>query len=93
MSSGGNNGTHREVAASSDTQALRVTPEVTQRLESEIQAAAMSTATTGDVNMCSVVEGVRQDVQAQLEQNRADTLRREEETQTTWIRLQNSCRN
>ena len=36
---------------------------------------------TANINMRTVMEGVCQDVQAQLEQNRADTLRREEEIQ------------
>ena len=60
---------------------MRVAAEVTQRLESEIQAATTSTAVTADVNMHTTVEGVRQEVQAQLEQNRVDTHRREEEMQ------------
>ena len=84
----------REIAAYLDTQALRVTLEVTQGLESEIQVATTSTTMTANINMCSVVEGVRRDVQAQLEQNRADTRHHEEETQhKVWIRLLNSCRN
>ena len=69
----------QEVAAYLDAQALRITTEVTQRLESEIVAAVTSTATTADVSTCTVVEEVRRDVQAQLEQNRADALCRGEE--------------
>ena len=71
----------REVPAYLDVQASRVIAEVTQRLESEIVAAAISTATTADVNMHTVVEEVRRDVQVQLEQTHADVLRRDEEAQ------------
>ena len=39
----------------------------------------MSTAVTAGLNTHAVVEGMRQDVQAQLEQNRADAQRRDEE--------------
>ena len=55
-----------KVAAYSDAQASRVTAEVTQRLESEIVAAATSTAATADITTRTVVEGVRRDIQAQL---------------------------
>ena len=50
-------------------------------MESEIQVVAMSTATTADINMCTIVEGVRRYVQAQLEQNRVDIRHCEEKTQ------------
>ena len=43
----------------------------------------MNTAMTADINTHTVVEGVRQDVQAQLEQNHADTLHREEDGPAT----------
>ena len=49
--------------------------------ESEIKVATMSTATTADINMCTIVEGVRRYVQAQLEQNRVDIRHCEEKTQ------------
>ena len=55
-------GCGREVAAYSDVQASCITAEVTQRLESEIQATVMSTAMTANVNTCTTVEGVHQDV-------------------------------
>ena len=58
-----------------------ITAEVTQRLEKEIVAAAMSTAAMAEVNTRTVVEGVRRDIQAQLEQTRADALWREQEAQ------------
>ena len=55
--------------------------DVTQRLEREIVAAVTSTATMAEVTMRTVVEGVRRDIQVQLEQNRADALWREQEAQ------------
>ena len=64
-----------KVAAYSDAQALCVTVEVTQRLESEIVVAATSTTVMADITMRTAVEGVRRDIQAQLDQNRADALR------------------
>ena len=50
-----------------------------QQLESEIKAAATSTAATAELNTRIVVEGVRRDIQAQIEQTRADVHRRDEE--------------
>ena len=71
----------KEVVEYSDAQASRVTADVTQRLEKEIVAAATSTAATAKINTRTVVEGVRRDIQAQLEQTRVDALRREQEAQ------------
>ena len=45
----------------------------------KIVAAATSTATTAKVTMHMVVEGVRRDIQEQIEQNRTDTLQWEQE--------------
>ena len=67
----------KEVVEYSDAQASRAAVDVTQRLEKEIVAVVTSTATTAEVTMRTVVEGIRRDIQAQLEQNRADALRRE----------------
>ena len=52
---------------------------VTQQLESEIQAAAMSTAMTAEIKMRTAVEGMRRDVQLQIDQHRKDSRRRDEE--------------
>ena len=52
---------------------------VTRQLESEIQAVVTSTAATAELNRRAAVEGMRQDVQAQIEQNRADAQCRDEE--------------
>ena len=62
------------VAAYSEAQASRASVEVTQRLEKEIGAAAISTAAMAEVTTCKAVEGVRRDIQVQLDQNRADAL-------------------
>ena len=43
--------------------------------------AANSTAATANITTRTVVEDVKRDIQAQLDQNRADALRCEEETQ------------
>ena len=51
-----------EVGAPSDTQASRIAEMVTQQMESEIQAAAMSTAVTAEINTRTMVEGMRRDV-------------------------------
>ena len=69
----------KRVAAYSDAQASRVAADVTARLEHEVQAAATSTAATAELTMRTVVEGVRRDIQAQLDANRADALKRSEE--------------
>ena len=71
----------KEVVKYSDAQALCVTADITQRLEIEIVAAATSTAVTAGVMTRMVVEGVRRDIKAQIEQNHADALRREQEVQ------------
>ena len=67
------------VAAYSDAQASRVAADVTARLEHEVQAAATSTVATAELTTCTIVEGVRREIQAQLDSNRADALRRSEE--------------
>ena len=54
---------------------------VTRQLESEIKAAAMSTTTTAKVNTRAAVEGMRRDVQAQIEQTRADAQWHDEDAQ------------
>ena len=60
------------VAAYSDVQASRVAADITARLEHEVQAAATSTAATAELTTRTVVEGVRRDIQAQLDTNRED---------------------
>ena len=67
------------MAAYSDAQASRVAADVTARLEHEVQAAATSTAATAELTTCTVIEGVRRDIQAQLDANRADALKCSEE--------------
>ena len=67
------------MAAHSEAQTSRVAEAVARQLESEIQAAATRTAATAELNRRATVEGMRQDVQAQLEQNRVDAQCRDEE--------------
>ena len=69
------------MAAYSEAQASRVVETVTQQLEREIHAAAMSTTVMAEIQTHTAIEGMCRDVQAQFEQNRADALRREEESQ------------
>ena len=68
-----------QVAAYNNAQASRVAADVTARLEHEVQAAATSTVATAELMTRTVVEGVRREIQAQLDSNRADALRRSEE--------------
>ena len=69
-----------KVAEYTDAQASRVAADVNARLEKEVQAAATSAAATAEVTTRTVLEGARRDIQAQLDANRADTLRQAEET-------------
>ena len=71
----------KEAVEYSDAQASHVAVDVTQRLQKEIVAAATSIAATAELTTRTVVEGVRRDIQAQLEQTRVDSLRRETEAQ------------
>ena len=57
----------QEVAEYSDAQASHVAADVTQQLEKEIAAAMTSTSATAEVTARTVVEGVRRDIQAQLD--------------------------
>ena len=62
--------------AETEAKTSRTVGMVVQQLEQEIATAAMAKITTR-----TAVEGMRRDVQAQIDQNRADTLRRTEEAQ------------
>ena len=73
----------QEVAEHSQAQTSCVAVAVAQQLEKEIEAAAMSTATTAEIQTRTAVEGMRRDVQAQIEQTRVDAQRRDEENQKT----------
>ena len=63
----------------SGAQMSRTVEGVTQQLESKIQAAAMSTAATAEIKTRTAVEGMRRDVQSQIDQHRKDSRRRDEE--------------
>ena len=73
----------QEVARHSEAQTSCVAEAVAQQLEKEIEAAATSTAATVEIQMHIAVEGMRRDVQAQIDQNRVDAQRRDEENQKT----------
>ena len=69
-----------KVAEYTDAQASWVAADVTAQLGKEVQAAATSAAATAKIKTRTVVEGARRDIQAQIDANRADTLRQTEET-------------
>ena len=73
----------QEVAEHSQAQTSRVAEAVALKLEKEIEAAAMSTAATAEIQRRIAVEGMCCDVQAQLDQSRADVHRRDAENQKT----------
>ena len=52
-------------------------------MESEIDAATTSTATMASLHMRKAVEGMRRDLQAELEKNLAESRRREEEARNS----------
>ena len=83
----------KQVAEYSDAQALCIATDVTQRLEQEIVAAATSTAATAEETTRTVVEGVWRDIQAQIEQNRADALHREQEAQNIITEISKQLQN
>ena len=60
-----------------------VAEEVTQRLEAEINAAATSTAAMAQTQMREAVDVMRRELQAQMEQNLAESCRREQKAQET----------
>ena len=69
-----------QVAEYTEAQASRVAADVTARLEKEVQAVASSTTATAEVMTRNMVEDARRDIQAQIDANRADTLRQTAET-------------
>ena len=71
----------KNVAEYAEAQTSRTAVELSQRLGSEINAAATSATATAELTTRTMVEGARRDIQAQLDANRAEALRRYEETQ------------
>ena len=65
--------------AQSGAQMSRTVEDITRQLESEIKAAATSTAMTSEINARADVEGMCLNVQSQIHQNREDARRRDEE--------------
>ena len=53
--------------------------QVAQQLEKEVKAVATSTAATAETSTRTAVEGIRCEVQAQINQTRTDSQRKEEE--------------
>ena len=70
-----------KVAKYSDAHASHVAADVTARLEKDIQVAASSATAIAEITTRTAVEGVRRDIQAQLDVYRADALRKSDETQ------------
>ena len=73
----------QEVAEHSQAQTSRIVVAAAQQLEKEIEAAATSTAMTTEIQTRTAVEGMRRDVQAQLDQTRADVQHRDAQNQKT----------
>ena len=71
----------RQFAHESGVHTSRVAEEVTQRLEAEINATATSTAATAQTQMRKAVDVMRRELQAQMEQNLAESRRREQKAQ------------
>ena len=69
----------QQVAAQTSSEMSRIAEKVTQQLESEINAVASSTAVIAEVNTRVAIEGMRRDVELQLDQTREDSRHREEE--------------
>ena len=63
-----------ELAVEMEGKTLHTIGTIVQQLEQEIIAAASSTAVTAEVTTRTAVEGMRRDVQVQIEQNRPDAL-------------------
>ena len=76
-----------------EVKTLRTVGTVVQQLEQEITAGAMSAAMTAEVTMRTMVESVRRDVQAQIDQNHADTLRKIDEVQRKLDQVSNELKN
>ena len=64
-----------EVAMQTEAQTLHVAVQVMQQLEKELEAAATSAAAMAKITTDVAMEGVRRDVQAQVEQIRTDAQR------------------
>ena len=69
----------QEMVVQSGARMSRAIEGVTQHLESEIEAAATSMATTAERKMRTGVKGMCQDVQSQIDQHREDSRCRDEE--------------
>ena len=82
----------QRMAVETEAKTSRTVGTVVQQLEKEITAAATSAAAIAEVTTRTVVEGVRRDVQAQIDQNRADTLRKTDEAQCKLDQVSNELK-
>ena len=64
----------RQTVAETEAKVSRTVGTIVQQLEKEITAAATSATAMAEVTTLTMVEGVRRDVQAQMDKNRVDTL-------------------
>ena len=83
----------QKATAETEAKASRTVGTIVQQLEKEITAAATSTAATAEITTRTVAEGLRKDVQAQLDQNRADTLRKTDEAQRRLDQVSDELKN
>ena len=70
----------QQVAAQFEAHTSHAIEQVAQQLEKDVKAIAMSTAATAETSTRAAVEGIRCEVQAQINQTRTDSQRKEEET-------------
>ena len=83
----------RQTAAETEAKVSRTVGTVVQQLEQEITAVAMSPAATAQVTTRTMVEGVKRDVQAQMDKNRADTFIEKMRLNAEWSRFRMSSKN
>ena len=70
----------QQVAAQFKAQTLHAVGQVARQLEQDVKAVATGTAATAEHSTRAAVENVRREFQAQFDQTRADSQRKEEET-------------
>ena len=83
----------QKATAETEAKASRTVGTIVQQLEKEITVAATSTAATAEITTRTVAEGLRKDVQAQIDQNRADTLRKTDEAQRRLDQVSDELKN
>ena len=81
-----------QTAVETEAKASQTIGTVVQQLEKKITATATSAAATAEVMTRTMVEGVKRDVQAQMDKNRTDTLHRTDEAQRRVEQVSNELR-